>query len=73
MLEKELAVRNAEEREKEHEDGEFKADTETEDDRKEELGVVLDGDHVGEVFADVLDQEGHGPGEHPAIAEPCPC
>ncbi len=70
LLEEELVVNDAEEREEEHDDGQFKADAEAENDGEKEAGVVLNGDHVGEIFADVLDEEDHGAGQDPAIAEP---
>src|SRR5580693_3790756 len=71
VAEEKPRVDNAEEREEEDEDGELEADAQTKDDREEEAGVVIDGDHVVEVLAEVEDEDLDGSREDPAIAEPC--
>ena len=73
VLDEELGVDDAEEREEEDEDGQFKADAEAEDDGEEELGVVLDSEDGVESFAEVQDEDFDGAREHPVIAEPGSC
>ena len=73
VFEEKFGVDDAEEGKEEDDDGEFEADAEAEDDGEEEAGVVLDGDHVAEVFAEVLDEDDHGTGENPVVSEPGSC
>jgi hypothetical protein len=69
----EFGVDDAEEGEKEDKDGQFEGDAEAEDDGEEEAGVVLGGDDGVEVFAEVEDEDLHGSGEDPVVAEPRSC
>ena len=71
VLDEELGVDDAEEREEEDEDGEFEGDAEAEDDGEEEVGVVLDGEDGVEVFAEATDQDFECAGKDPVVAEPC--
>ena len=49
--------------------GSLKADAEAEDDREEEAGVLLDGDHRVEVAAEVDDEDLERAGQHEEVAE----
>ena len=69
MTEQELGVDDAEEGEEKDEDGQFKADAEAEDDGDEEPGVVVDGEHGVEAFAEAEDEDLERAGKDPAVAE----
>ena len=71
VLDEELAVDDAEEREEEDEDGQLEGNAQTEDDGEEEACIVLDGDDGMEVFTEVEDEDFERAGQDSAIAEPC--
>src|SRR5436305_1050796 len=56
VLEQELGVDNAEQREEEDENGQLERNAEAKDDREEESGIVLDREDRVEGFAEVQDK-----------------
>ncbi len=69
FFQRKLRAHDAKHGEEEDENRQLEADAKAEDDRQEEAGVVLDGDHGREVVAEVNDEDLERAGQNVEVAK----